>query len=68
MTIKKTPKRRRSIRELPASKREFSPNSALKSRGMRQHYRGLLPALEEKLFFLKCYAVLRERFFLAGVP
>ena len=26
--------RRRSIRELPASKREFSPNSALKSRGM----------------------------------
>jgi len=35
---------------------------------MRQHYRGFLPSLEEKLFFLKCYAVLRERFFLAGIP
>jgi len=30
---------------------------------MRQHYRGFLPSGEEKLFFLKCYAVLRERFF-----
>jgi hypothetical protein len=66
--MKKVRQRRCSIRGLPASKREFPANSALKSHGMHQHYRGFLPALEEKLFFLKCYAVLRERFFLAGVP
>ena len=55
-----------SLRDLYASNRIFSPNTASKSHGRRQPCRGFLSCLAEKSLALKCPAVLNRRFLFAG--
>ena len=55
-------------RDLHAPNRIFSHNTATKSHDRRQPCRGFFSCLAEKSLALECFAVLKERFFLTGVP
>ena len=66
--VKILPRKAGAHRDLYAPKRIFSRNTAAKSHGQRQPYRGFLPCLSRKSLALVCFAVLNRKFcFTAGL-
>ena len=66
--IKKSATRAASHRDSYAPNWMLSRNTAQKSHGRRQPYRGFFVCLAEKPLTLECFAVLKRRFFLPGNP
>ena len=65
--VKILPRKAGAHRDLYAPKRIFSRNTAAKSHGQRQPYRGFLPCLSRKSLDSVCFAVLNRRFFFTVV-